>query len=98
MGVVIAVQIYIKITFMNPTFLCIKKAVIKKKVIPSYTSFLRWLGQEDGSCAFYAKKQTQEELVCEPTTCSVHGSVIEFTNKKQTIGRTTTQISSGRVI
>ena len=22
-------------------------------------------------------------VVCEPTTCSVHGSVIEFTNKKQ---------------
>ena len=26
------------------------------------------------------KKKTQEELVCEPTTCSVPGSVIEFTN------------------
>ena len=43
-------------------------------------------------------KKTQEELVCEPTTCSVPGSEIEFTNKKQKIGRTTTEICSGRVI
>ena len=44
------------------------------------------------------KKTTKEKLICEPTTCSVPGSVIEFTNKKETIGRTTTQICSGRVI
>ena len=56
MGVLIAVNINIKITFKNPTFLCIKKAVIKNKSFHLFTSFLRWLGQESGSCAFHCKE------------------------------------------